>query len=143
MIGRAWLATTCGSYGFAVHQGLGYSDSILRLLAAHEEGHNLGAEHSETGIMAPVIDPNATGFSDPSKAQIASYTASVGCLASLATGLPPALVPVGPQSVVEGGVLEFALDASDPDGDPLVFGAAAPAPPVVRFFLGRASGGPR
>jgi hypothetical protein len=123
VIGRAWLATTCGSYGFAVHQGLGYSDSTLRLLAAHEEGHNLGAEHSATGIMAPVLDLDATGFSDPSKAQIASYTASVGCLGSLATGLPPVLVPVGPQSAVEGGLLELVLDASDPDGDPLVFGA--------------------
>jgi len=123
VIGRAWLDSTCGSYAFAVHQGLGASDSVLRILAAHEVGHNLGAEHSASGIMAPVIDPNAAGFSEPSRAEIASYTAGVGCLGSLATGLPPALVPVGPQAVAEGHVLELALEATDPEGDALVFGA--------------------
>jgi hypothetical protein len=33
------------------------------------------------------------------------------------------LLPLGPQSVAEGDVLELAALASDPEGGPLVFGA--------------------
>ena len=123
VIGRAWVASTCGSYRYGVNQGLGLADSAIRVLVAHEEGHNLGADHSDSGIMAPILDPDASWFSDASRAQIAAYTDGVGCLASIASGAPPILEPVGPQSVVEGGVLDLALAASDPDGDPLVFGA--------------------
>jgi hypothetical protein len=123
VIGRAWVASSCGSYRYGVNQGLGLADSAIRVLVAHEEGHNLGADHSDSGIMAPTLDPDASWFSDPSRAQIAAYTATVSCLEAIASGAPPVLVPVGPQSVVEGGVLDLQLVASDPEGGPIVFGA--------------------
>jgi hypothetical protein len=128
VIGRAWVASACGSYRFGVNQGLGLADAALRVLVAHEEGHNLGADHSQTGLMAPILDPGASWFSDSSRAQIAAYTDGVSCLASIASGAPPVLEPVGPQSVVEGGVLDLTLAASDPDGDPIVFGATPLVP---------------
>ncbi len=123
VIGRAWVASACGSYRYGVNQGLGLADSALHVLVAHEEGHNLGADHSDSGVMAPILDPNASWFSDASRAQIGAYTASVACLESIASGAPPLLEPVGPQSVVEGGALDLMLAGSDPDGDPIVFGA--------------------
>jgi hypothetical protein len=39
------------------------------------------------------------------------------------TGGPPVLEPIGPQSVAEGATLTLQLEASDPDGDALSFGA--------------------
>jgi hypothetical protein len=122
VIGRAWVSSACTGYRYGVNQGLGLSDSTIRLLVSHEEGHNLGAGHTDSGIMSPSLG-SADWFNDVSQAEIASYVASVSCLESIATGQPPVLDPIGPQTVAEGALLDLQLTASDPDGDDLSFGA--------------------
>jgi hypothetical protein len=107
-----------------VNQYYQQSESLTRLVVAHEEGHNLGGNHTtDGGIMSPSINSSVTWFSPTSKTEIGGYVASVGCLATVASGGPPVLEPIGPQSVAEGATLALQLEASDPDGDALVFGA--------------------
>ncbi len=127
-IGIAWVGETCTSYRFGLIQ-LYVNDYHMSLIAAHELGHNLGAVHTTSGLMAPTIDPAVNTFSQISKDQIASYVASVGCLSLLAVNgnQPPVLQPVGPQLVAEGQLLSIQLQASDPDGDAITY-AAAPLP---------------
>ena len=123
VVGRAWIAATCGSYRYGVNQYYAQNESILRLIVAHEEGHNLGGNHTADGIMAPSINTSVTWFSDASKTEIGSFVAGVSCLAAVTSGAPPALDPVGPQMLSEGATLSLQLEASDPDGDALTFGA--------------------
>lgn len=47
--------------------------------------------------------------------------------------LPPSLIPIGDQNVTAGETLRFTVSASDPDGDPLVFGTTG-LPPGATFF---------
>ncbi len=124
VIGRAWLSSACGSYRYGVNQYYQQSESLTRLVVAHEEGHNLGGSHStDGGIMSPSINSSVTWFSPNSKTEIGNFVASLSCLANVTVGGPPVLDPVGPQSVSEGATLSLQLSASDPDGDALTFGA--------------------
>ncbi len=124
-VGRAFVSTTCGSYRFGVNQFL--DDSLTRLIVAHEMGHNHGAGHSSTGIMAPSINLSVTWFSSESQSQIGSYLGAVSCLEEVSLGGPPLLAPIGPQSVAEGATLGVQLSASDPDGDAIHW-SATPLP---------------
>jgi hypothetical protein len=127
VVGRAYVSTTCSPNRFGVNQFYNQSDSITRLIVAHELGHNLGASHTTQGIMAASINPAVTFFSGTSQSQISSYVSSVSCLSQVETGGPPVIDPIGPQSVTEGTLLSLQLSATDPDGDPVSW-AALPLP---------------
>jgi hypothetical protein len=127
-VGRAFVASSCGSYRFGVNQYYLQNDAITRLIVAHELGHNLGGSHTADGIMAASIDPSVTWFGGTSRNEIAGYVSRVACLAEFAAGGPPVLEPIGPRSVVEDQTLAFQLAASDPAGDPLGW-SALPLPP--------------
>jgi hypothetical protein len=124
-VGVAFIDATCTPWRFGIAQFLNQSDSTTALIVAHEEGHNLGAAHTSDGIMAPSIT-GASYFNQASKDEIGFYVGSLGCLALAAqsgTNQAPTLVPVGPQLVSEGQTLSIQLDATDPDGDPITYGA--------------------
>jgi hypothetical protein len=124
-VGIAFIRATCGSARFGVLQMLNLGDFERSLLAAHELGHNLGAQHTSFGIMAPSIT-GETFFAQASKDEIASYTSTVTCLALTGrsgTNSAPTLDPVGPQIAIEGQPLTFQLVATDPDGDRISYGA--------------------
>jgi hypothetical protein len=122
-VGRAWVESTCTSFRFGVNQFYRQSDSLTRLIVAHEMGHNLGANHSADGIMAPSINPDVTWFSAESQSEIADYLDGVSCLAELDPGAAPVLDPIGPQDAPENQLLQLQLSASDPDGDPITWSA--------------------
>jgi hypothetical protein len=125
--GRAWVRSACSEYRFGVNQYWNQSDSLTRLIVAHEMGHTLGSNHTADGIMAPSINASVTWFSASSQNQIGDYVEDVSCLSQVETGGPPVIQPIGPQSVVEGEELELELQADDPDGDPVSW-AALPLP---------------
>jgi len=128
IVGRAWIASACTDFHFGVEQFFRQSDSFMRLIVAHEMGHNLGASHStDGGIMSPTIDPNVTWFSPTSQKQISEYVATVSCLALAPPGGPPVIAPIGPQSVRENETLRVQLSATDPDGDAVSW-SATPLP---------------
>ena len=126
-VGRAFVATTCKPYRFGLSQFYNGSVELMRLIVAHEIGHNLGGGHTSTGLMAPSINASVTWFSAESQNQIAGYVDGVSCLAEVETGGVPVLAPVGPQEVTESDLLELQLEANDPDGDALTF-SATPLP---------------
>jgi hypothetical protein len=137
VIGRAYLPGVCGSYRYGVNQYYQRSDSFLKVIIAHEEGHNLGANHATSGIMSSTINSSINSFSSTSQQEIANRVAAVSCLDPVASGGPPELEPVGPQAVVEGEVLSIQLSGSDPDGESLTFGAT-PLPQGASITAGGA-----
>ncbi len=137
VVGRAWLSSTCSSYRFGVNQYFQRSDSLVRLIMAHELGHNLGANHaSDGGIMSPSVNSSVTWFSPTSKSEIASYVSRVACLAEVAASAgPPTLTPIGPQLVAEQQLLRIQMSGTDPDGGALSYGAT-PLPPGATLSIG-------
>lgn len=133
-IGIAYMNAACRSYGYGLSERQG-SITLDTPLAAHEIGHNLGADHDSctsgsSWIMCPMLVPGANRFSSGSKTQIANYTASISCLgtsggapspAPPTNNLPPVLSPIGAKSINENQVLQFNLSASDPDGDTISY----------------------
>jgi hypothetical protein len=116
VVGHAYLSAACTSSRFGVNQFYQQSDSLTRLIAAHEMGHNFGAAHTSDGIMASSINPSVTWFGATSRSQIGSYVNSLSCLAQATAGGPPVLAPIGPQTAAENSTLSLQLEATDPDG---------------------------
>ncbi|HSK71746.1 MAG TPA: discoidin domain-containing protein [Pyrinomonadaceae bacterium] len=80
----------------------GRSGSVNHLIAAHEIGHNLGADHVDnsgtcaSSLMNPSISFSATAFCSSSKTQIGNFVNTYGsCLSAAGTTTPtPTPTPV-------------------------------------------------
>jgi len=92
-IGVAWVGAICASqYKYNINQDFSANAEFIRVLLAHELGHNFGSSHDASGaphIMAPAVSANTT-WSTQSQSQINSYMNGTSCIA----GCPPL---VGPQ----------------------------------------------
>ncbi len=63
VIGLAWLGSTCSGSRYNVLQRFSSNAQLLRVLQAHELGHNFDADHDPTGsstIMAPSVNSTNT-----------------------------------------------------------------------------------
>lgn len=69
VIGLATISGICTTFKYQILEDFGGSGLELGLLAAHETGHNLGANHDNSGdpyIMAPSVNASSTTFSPTS-----------------------------------------------------------------------------
>ena len=91
VIGLAWLSTVCSGLRYNVLQDFSTNADFLRVLQAHEMGHNFGADHDANGspfIMAPVLQ-NTNQWSTASINAIDNKINSVGCLGPCGAPQPP------------------------------------------------------
>ena len=90
-IGIAWLSSVCTSSRYHCLQDFTSNANLLRVMTAHEIGHNFSASHDASGsptIMAPAVS-NTNTWSSQSLSQINSYYPTRSCLTACAGALPP------------------------------------------------------
>jgi Metallo-peptidase family M12/Domain of unknown function DUF11 len=122
-VGIGYQATLCRArFSASLAQAHG-SATLDGLISAHEIGHVFGAPHDGTGqcaavpqgqfIMSPVLDSQATSFSQCSLDQMATLATSASCLAPLS---PPDLAlpaSLGTQNAVAGANFDWRFTVAN------------------------------
>jgi hypothetical protein len=92
--GIAYQGVICRNQSYA-YGVIGRSGTVNHLIAAHEIGHNLGADHVDnsgtcaSSLMNPSLTSTATSFCSTSKTVIANFVANYGsCLSVSGTTTP-------------------------------------------------------
>ncbi len=91
VIGIAWIGAVCSSYRYNILQDFTNNANFLRVLQAHEMGHNFDAVHDAPNsgfIMAPSVS-NTNTWSSQSLNDINAYMPNLQCLSGCSSGLPP------------------------------------------------------
>lgn len=91
VIGLAWLSAVCTNFRYNVLEDFTANAAFLRVLQAHEMGHNFSANHDPVGsqtIMAPVVN-NTNAWSNASINSIDNYIDNVNCLGACGNPVPP------------------------------------------------------
>ena len=81
-VGIAYVGVLCSTYKYHVLQDFSSNGDFIRVMAAHEIGHNFSAGHDAAGsgfIMAPSVN-NTNTWSAASKNSIQNEYNSAGCL---------------------------------------------------------------
>jgi PKD repeat protein len=118
VIGLAWLNAICVNNRYNVLQRFSSNAQTLRVLQAHELGHNFSAQHDAVGsptIMAPSVN-SSSSWSAASVSSINAYVvnrAQTGtCFSDCGVPAPPtALIQAPVTHVCPGSVVPF-IDAS-------------------------------
>ncbi|WP_020567286.1 M12 family metallo-peptidase [Neolewinella persica] len=112
-IGLAYIGVVCTSSEYNVLQNFSTNAAQLRVLWAHELGHNFGALHDPDGpddprqIMFPSVN-TSTEWSQTSIDVITAYYEGVSCFASCPIPEPPATQAQAPETLVcAGGLVSF------------------------------------
>lgn len=89
-IGLAWVGSVCGNLRYNVCEHFSNNGSLLRVVQAHEIGHNFSATHDSGGglIMSPSVS-NTNDWSTQSENSIVSWAAGAGCFSGCSSGAPP------------------------------------------------------
>lgn len=90
-IGIAWLSSVCTNNRYHCLQDFTGNANLLRVLTAHEIGHNFSAGHDSGGsgfIMAPAVN-NTNTWSAASVNSINNHVNSRNCLSICAPPVPP------------------------------------------------------
>jgi len=105
-IGIAWLSGVCSQYRYNALQNFSSNAAFLRVVQAHEYGHNFSATHDPDGsntIMAPSVTMSNT-WSTATRNQINNFVednyAPFGCLAFCAPPEPPVAAIIAPVTEV-------------------------------------------
>lgn len=91
VIGLAWVGAVCTSVRYNVLEDFTTNANFLRVLQAHELGHNFNASHDAAGsntIMAPSVT-NSNTWSAQSLGQINSFINQINCLGPCQAPQPP------------------------------------------------------
>ena len=109
-IGIAWLSSICTSQRYHCLQNFSSNANLLRVLWAHELGHNFSATHDPAGsntIMAPAVN-NTNAWSGQSLSQINSFVPGLNCLSACGGAVPPqALFTANPTTGCAPLVVQF------------------------------------
>ena len=91
-VGLAWLSAVCfNNFKYNTVQDFTSNPNFLRVMLAHELGHNFGAGHDASGsgtIMAPSVN-SSNSWSTASENSINNYVSGINCLGPCASSLPP------------------------------------------------------
>jgi len=117
-IGLAWVGSVCTGFRYNVCSDFGGGAQSLRVLQAHELGHNFNCGHDNAGsntIMAPSVN-NSNTWSSASIAAVNAFVPTRGCLGGCSSGIPPeANFTAIPTFVCAVGVVNFTdLSANTP-----------------------------
>jgi PKD repeat protein len=141
VIGLASINAVCTSYKYQVLEDYGGSGLELGLLAAHETGHNLGAQHDASGdpyIMAPAVNASSITFSPASITYFTNFLAlsQTNCLSLCNTIQPVAQFNASATNICTGNNITFTnysvgqvtgVSWAFQDGSPATSTAQAPA----------------
>lgn len=133
-IGIAWLSGVCSQYRYNALQNFSSNAAFLRVVQAHEYGHNFSATHDPDGsntIMAPSVTMSNT-WSTATRNQINNFvednSAPFGCLAFCAPPEPPTAAIIAPVTeICPGSYVSFFDNSTNepaiwnwsfPGGDP-------------------------
>jgi hypothetical protein len=104
-VGLAWLSVVCNSYRYNVLSDLSTNANTLRVLTAHELGHNFSANHDAANsgfLMAPSVN-NTNTWSAASISAISNHVASRTCLQTCSDLPATVFYEGGDLSVLEQG----------------------------------------
>lgn len=106
-IGLAWVGAVCTGYRYHVLQDFSSDADLLRVMTAHEMGHNFNAGHdSGSGyIMSPSVGYTNT-WSSASVTSISNYINIVSCLADC-SGAQYAQFVWSPTALCNSGTVHF------------------------------------
>ena len=110
-IGLAWVGGVCtNNFKYNVLEDFSNNANLIRVLNAHELGHNFDALHDAAGsgtIMAPSVN-NTNTWSSTSIADVNSYVNGINCLSACQAPSPPtADFNVNVQNICEGNTINF------------------------------------
>ena len=75
-VGLAWVGVICSPSRYSVNEDFTTNEQSIRVLLAHETGHNFAAQHDNQGdpfIMAPSVNPSAVDFSAASRTAVNNH----------------------------------------------------------------------
>jgi len=107
-VGLAWLDAVCTNYKYHILQDFTTNADNLRVMTAHEMGHNFNADHDADGspyIMAPIVSTSNI-WSSTSVTAISSHINSRTCLAGCSGTLLPNFV-YSPAALCGSGTVLF------------------------------------
>lgn len=107
-IGLAWLDAVCSSVRYNVCENFSSNTQAMRVLWAHELGHNFGSNHDSGGgfIMSPSVNTSTT-WSASSRNQINNYYQNINCLTNCPQFPPVANFSASANNICPGNQVAF------------------------------------